>query len=46
MRLIQFNQTCEDLGLKVVIGEQGIEYFLFNWISGKDLPWKMKTKRT
>ena len=40
MRLIQFIQTCENLGLKVVIGEQSIEYFLFKWVSRKDLPWE------
>lgn len=44
IRLIQFIQTCEDLGLKVVLGEQCIEYFLFNWISKKELLWQ--TKRT
>jgi hypothetical protein len=44
MRLIQFIRTCEDLGLKVVIGEQSIEYFLFKWVSGRDLSWEMKMK--
>ena len=32
MRLFRFIQTCEDLGLKVVLGEQCIEYFLFKWV--------------
>jgi len=32
MRLFQFIQTCEDLGLKVVLGEQSIEYLLFKRI--------------
>jgi|GEM_PF-792923 len=32
MRLFRFIQMCEDLGLKVVLGEQCIEYFLFKWI--------------
>jgi hypothetical protein len=32
MRLVQFIQMCEDLGLKVVLGEQSIEYCLFKWI--------------
>jgi radical SAM superfamily enzyme YgiQ (UPF0313 family) len=32
MRLVKFIQTCEDLGLKVVVGEQSIEYSLFKWI--------------
>jgi radical SAM superfamily enzyme YgiQ (UPF0313 family) len=32
MRLFQFVQTCEDLGLKVCLGEQCIEYFLFKWL--------------
>ena len=32
MRLFKFIQTCEDLGLKVILGEQSIEYFLFKWI--------------
>jgi len=29
LRLLRFIQTCKDLGLKVVIGEQAIEYFIF-----------------
>ena len=33
MRLIRFVRTCEELGLKAVLGEQCIEYFLFKWIS-------------
>jgi hypothetical protein len=32
LRLYQFVQTCEDLGLKVILGEQPIEYFLFKKI--------------
>jgi radical SAM superfamily enzyme YgiQ (UPF0313 family) len=32
MRLFRFIQTCEDLGLKVIFGEQSIEYYLFNRI--------------
>jgi hypothetical protein len=32
IRLFRFMQTCEDLGLKVIFGEQSIEYFLFNRI--------------
>lgn len=40
MRLLQFIRICEELGLKVVFGEQCIEYFLFNWVSGKELIWK------
>ena len=32
MRLFQFIQRCEDLGLKVCVGEQCIEYFLFKWV--------------
>jgi radical SAM superfamily enzyme YgiQ (UPF0313 family) len=32
IRLFRFIHTCEDLGLKVVLGEQCIEYFLFNWV--------------
>lgn len=31
-RLLQLVQTCVDLGLKVCLGEQSIEYFLFRWI--------------
>lgn len=38
MKMIRISRTCEDLGLKVVIGEQSIEFFLFNWIFRKDLP--------
>ena len=41
MRLLQFIRICEEMGLKVVLGEQCIEYFLFNWISGRDLRWRM-----
>jgi hypothetical protein len=29
LRLIKFIQICEDFGLKVILGEQSIEYFLF-----------------
>ncbi len=32
MRLLQFIQTCEDLDLKVILGEQSVEYFLFKRI--------------
>jgi len=32
MRLFKFIQTCEDLELKVILGEQSIEYFLFKRI--------------
>lgn len=31
-RLLKFIQTCGDLGLKVIFGEQSIEYFLFKRI--------------
>ncbi|MEW6140124.1 MAG: radical SAM protein [Thermodesulfobacteriota bacterium] len=30
IRLFELISTCEDLGLKVCLGEQSIEYFLFN----------------
>ena len=30
MRLFELMATCEDIGLKVCLGEQSIEYFLFN----------------
>jgi hypothetical protein len=32
LRLLRFIQTCEDLGLKVIVGEQSIEYVMFNKI--------------
>lgn len=32
VRLFRFIQTCEDLGLKVILGEQSFEYFLFKRI--------------
>jgi hypothetical protein len=32
LRLFQFIQACEDLGLKVILGEQSIEYLLFKRI--------------
>jgi hypothetical protein len=32
MRILKFIQTCEDLELKVILGEQSIEYFLFKRI--------------
>ena len=38
MRLLRFIQTCEDLGLKVCVGEQCIEYILFKWIFTNRLP--------
>ncbi len=31
VRLFHFVHTCEDLGLKVCLGEQCAEYVLFNW---------------
>ena len=37
MRLFQFVQTCVDLGLKVVMGEQCIEYYLFNRVQPRRL---------
>jgi len=37
LRLFKFIQTCEDLGLKVIFGEQSIEYFLFKRICKGDL---------
>ena len=36
MRLFEFIQTCENLGLKVIFGEQSIEYFLFKRICEGD----------
>lgn len=38
MRLFRFIQTCKDLGLKVILGEQSIEYFLFKRICKDRLP--------
>jgi radical SAM superfamily enzyme YgiQ (UPF0313 family) len=38
MRLFRFIQTCKDLGLKVILGEQSIEYFLFKRICKDSLP--------
>jgi len=32
LRLLKFIMTCEDWGLKVILGEQSIEYFLFKRI--------------
>jgi hypothetical protein len=32
MRMFRFIQTCEDLGLKIIFGEQSIEYFIFKRI--------------
>jgi hypothetical protein len=32
MRLFQLIQWCDDQGLKVCVGEQCIEYFLFKWV--------------
>lgn len=32
IRLFRLVRTCEDLGLKVILGEQSIEYFLFKRI--------------
>jgi len=32
LRVLRFIQICKDVGLKVIFGEQSIEYFLFNRI--------------
>jgi hypothetical protein len=32
LKLFKFTQTCVDLGMKVIFGEQSIEYFLFKKI--------------
>ncbi len=32
IRLVQFLQRCEDLGLQVCVGEQCAEYLLFKWV--------------
>jgi hypothetical protein len=32
LRLFRFIHTCEDLGVKVILGEQSMEYCLFKWI--------------
>jgi radical SAM superfamily enzyme YgiQ (UPF0313 family) len=32
MRLFRLIQTCEDVGLKVIMGEQCMEYFLLKWL--------------
>jgi len=37
MRLFQFIQRCGELGLKVCVGEQCVEYFLFKWVYTGDL---------
>lgn len=37
LRLLKFILNCEDLGLKVLMGEQSIEYFLFKRICKDDL---------
>ena len=37
LRLFKFIQNCEDLGLKVIFGEQSIEYVLFKRICNGDL---------
>ena len=37
IRLFRFIQTCEDLGLKVIVGEQCIEYVLFKRICKGEL---------
>jgi hypothetical protein len=37
MRLLRFIQTCEDLGLKVCVGEQCLEHFLFKWVHTRRL---------
>ena len=31
-RIFKILQRCEDLGLKVCLGEQSMEYFLFKWV--------------
>ena len=36
LRLFQLMKTCEDLGLKVCLGEQSFEYFLFKWVTQGD----------
>ncbi|MDQ7784682.1 MAG: radical SAM protein [Desulfomonilaceae bacterium] len=36
LRLLRFIHTCEDLGLKVILGEQSIEYYIFNWVRTTD----------
>ena len=33
MRLLQFIQTCQDLGLKVCVGEQSAEYVMFTRVA-------------
>lgn len=38
IRMFRFIQACEDLGLKVILGEQSIEYFLFKRICKDRLP--------
>jgi radical SAM superfamily enzyme YgiQ (UPF0313 family) len=38
IRMFRFIQACEDLGLKVILGEQSIEYFLFKRICKNRLP--------
>ncbi len=37
LRLFRFIQTCEDLGLKVCVGEQCMEYFAFKWLLTCDI---------
>jgi len=37
LRLFQFIQKCQDLGLKVCVGEQCMEYFVFKRICTGDL---------
>lgn len=32
IRLFEFIRTCEDLGLKISLGEQSIEHFLYTWL--------------
>lgn len=34
-RLLQFIRACEDLGLKVCLGEQSIEHFLYTWLRAR-----------
>ena len=39
-RVFKIIQRCEDLGLKVCLGEQSMEYFLFKWVySNRPATW-------
>ena len=35
LRVFQFFQTCKDLGLKTFVGEQSMQYFLFNLLHAR-----------